>query len=71
MNEVTAVAKIREILAQDYLVSADSIAEVVNVCDELNEALSSQENLNFEFYLHFLQNLRLFFNTEFLFKAGP
>ena len=70
MNEVTAVARIKEIFTQDYQISADKIAEVVNICDELNETLSSQENPDFEFYLHFLQNLRLFFNSEFLFLSN-
>ncbi|PWI47605.1 hypothetical protein CEE45_11175 [Candidatus Heimdallarchaeota archaeon B3_Heim] len=70
MNEVTAVARIKEIFTQDYQISADKIAEVVNICDELNEILSSQENPDFEFYLHFLQNLRLFFNSEFLFLSN-
>ncbi len=70
MSEVTAIARIKEIFTQDYQVSADKIAEVVNICDELNESLSSQENPDFDFYLHFLQSLRLFFNSEFLFLSN-
>jgi len=70
MSEVTAIARIKEILTQDYQVSADKIAELVNICDELNVSLSSTENPDFDFYLHFLQNLRLFFNSEFLFLSN-
>ncbi|MHA1978548.1 MAG: hypothetical protein ACW98F_10185 [Candidatus Hodarchaeales archaeon] len=70
MNEGMTIAKIKEIFTQDYQVSADKIAEVVNICDELNDALSSQETPEFEFYLHFLQNLRLFFNSEFFFLSN-
>ncbi len=67
MNELTAITKIKEIFTQDYQISAEKITEVVSICDELNELLSSHENLEFEFYLHILQNLRLFFASEFLF----
>ena len=70
MDEGIAVAKIKEIFTQDYQVSADKIAEVVNICDQLNESLSSEESPEFEFYLHLLQNLRLFFNSEFLFISN-
>ncbi len=70
MSEKIAMTKLKEIFTQDYQISADRIAELVQICDELNETLSSQESPEIDFYLHLLQNLRLFFNSEFLFLSN-
>ena len=67
--EIDAIAKLKEIFSQDYQISADGNAEIVNYCDQISESLSSLENPEFDFYLNILQNLRLFFNSEFLFLS--
>ncbi len=67
MTDDVTVLKIKEILSQDYQTSADKSADIVNLCDQLSEALSSQEHASVDFYLSFTQNLRLFLNSEFFF----
>ena len=67
MTDDITVLKIKEILSQDYQTSADKSADIVNLCDQLSEALSSQEHASVDFYLTFTQNLRLFLNSEFFF----
>jgi hypothetical protein len=67
MTDEIIVIRIKEILSQDYQASADKSADIVNLCDQLNEDLSSQEHASADFYLNFTQNLRLFLNSEFFF----
>ncbi|MHA1512811.1 MAG: hypothetical protein ACTSRJ_01960 [Candidatus Hodarchaeales archaeon] len=67
MTDDITVLKIKEILSQDYQTSADKSADIVNLCDQLSEALSSQEHASVDFYVRFVQNLRLFLNSEFFF----
>lgn len=67
MADEIIVLKIKEILSQDYQTSADKSADIVDLCDQLNEALSSQEHASMDFYLVFTQNLRLFLNSEVFF----
>ncbi len=67
MSDDTTVLKIKEILSQDYQTSADKSADIVSLCDQLDEDLSSQEFANVDFYVSFTQNLRLFLNCEFFF----
>jgi len=67
MTDDIIVLKIKEILSQDYQTSAEKSAEVVDLCDQLNGALSSQEDASTDFYVSFTQNLRLFLNSEFFF----
>jgi len=67
MTEDITVLKIKEILSQDYQTSADKSAEIVSLCDQLSEALSSQEHASTDFYVSFAQNLRFFLNCEFFF----
>lgn len=69
MSEVDVVTKLKEMFTHDYQVSVDGTAEIVGYCDQLIESLSSQENPELDFYLNILQNLRLFFNCEFLFLS--
>lgn len=67
MSDDTTELKIKEILSQDYQTSADKSADIVSLCDQLSEDLSSQENTDVDFYVNFTQNLRLFLNSEFFF----
>jgi len=67
MTEDITVLKIKEILSQDYQTSADKSAEIVGLCDQLSEDLSSQEDTSDDFYVNFAQNLRFFLNCEFFF----
>ena len=69
MTEIDAIAKLKEMFSQDYQISADGTVEIVNYCDQLSESISSLENPDLDFYLNILQNLRLFFNSEFLFLS--
>ena len=59
--------KIKEILSQDYQTSADKSADIVSLCDQFSEDFSSLKTDNMDFYLSFIQNLRLFLNSEFFF----
>ena len=68
MSELDIASKLGEMFNQDYQISVDRTAENVGYCDQLIDSFSSQEKPDLDFYLNILQNLRLFFNCEFLFQ---
>ena len=67
MTYETTVSKVKQILSQDYQTSAEKSAEMVSLCDQLSETLSSDTSEDKDFYIKFAQILRLFMNCEFFF----
>ena len=66
MSDENIVVKVKQILTQKYCTSADEAVETVGKCDNLGEALVSTDFPEKDFYLRILQQLRLFYNSEFM-----
>ncbi len=60
---------LKAIFTQDYQTNTENTTEVITLCDEFSEKLNEEENTDAEFYLHIIQNIRMFLNCEFLFLS--
>ena len=69
MSEAQIEKSLKEIFVQDYQSNVENISEVISLCDDLNELLNEEENVDLEFYHHIIQNTRMFLNCEFLFLS--
>ncbi|MHA2175933.1 MAG: hypothetical protein ACXABI_13965 [Candidatus Hodarchaeales archaeon] len=69
MSEAETEDSLREIFAQDYQTNTEKATEVISLCDDLNETLNEKENTDTDFYLHIIQNIRMFLNCEFFFLS--
>ncbi len=67
MSSENTIDKLEEILTSRYFLSVDETVDGINLCDNLGEEFELTEFPNKEFYLNLLQQLRLFFNAEFMF----